>query len=372
MHVSAEIIRQQIRSILAAWGMPEPAVRTTAEAMVATDLAGVDSHGISMLMQYEDLWRRGQLNPRAEPKVVRESAVTALLDAGAGLGHPAAVMAMELAIGKAQAAGIGAVSVINSSHFGAAGYYAALAPPQGLVGLVTSTTRMVGVLPTRAAAPVLGTNPIAFAAPTRRHRPFLLDMSTSTTAINKVKVYDFEGRPLPVGWVLNEAGQPILDSAVAMDYLFHRGIGGLTALGATEEMGSHKGYGLALMVQILAGTLGGGAFSPLRNRTQRPSEPDNIGHFFLALDPKAFRAPGEFEDDLDAAIDVLRATAPSDPALPVLVPGDPEGLARERRLREGIPIPVALAAKLQAVCARSGVPYLLVPIGGAPAAGPDA
>jgi len=366
MHVSAECVRQQISSLLTAWGMEPHLVRTTAEVMVETDLAGVDSHGISMLMQYEDMRRRGQLNVRAKPRLLRENAVTALIDADAGLGHPAAVMGMDLAIRKAQAAGIGAVSVVNSFHFGAAGYYAALASRQGLVGLVTSTTRIIGVLPTRAAAPVLGTNPIAFAAPTRRNRPFLLDMSTSTTAINKVKVYDFESRPLPAGWVLDESGRPILDPAVAMDYLFRRGVGGVTALGATEEMGSHKGYGLAMMAQILASTLGGGSFSPIRNRTQQPGDPDNIGHFFLAIDPKAFRAPGEFEDDLDAAIDVLHATPPSDPALPVLVPGEPEAVSRGRRLRDGIPIPPALADKIRAICERSGTPYLLAEMSPSP------
>jgi LDH2 family malate/lactate/ureidoglycolate dehydrogenase len=252
---------------------------------------------------------------------------------------------------------------MNSSHFGAAGHYAGLAARQGLIGLAASTTRMVGVLPTRAAAPVLGTNPIAFAAPTRRNRPFSLDMSTSTAAINKVKVYDLKHQALPAGWALDEFGQPILDSALAMDYLFRRGVGGMTALGATEEMGSHKGYGLAVMVQILAGTLAGASFSPLRNRSQKPGEPDNIGHFFLAIDPKSFRAPGDFEDDLDAAIDVLHAAPASDPKFPVLVAGDLEAIARDRRLREGVPIPPALAEKIRAICERSGTPYLLAEIG---------
>jgi LDH2 family malate/lactate/ureidoglycolate dehydrogenase len=364
MNVSADCIRQQISVLLTAWGLDPEGVRVTAEVMVETDLAGIDSHGISMLMQYDDLRRRGQLRVGAAPRLVRENAVTALIDADTGLGHPAAVQGMRLAITKAQAAGIGAVAVINSAHFGAAGYYAALAAQQGLIGLAMSTTRMVGVLPTRASAPVLGTNPIAFAAPAGRHRPFLLDMSTSTAAINKVKVYDLKGLPLPSGWALDESGRPIVDSAVAMNYLFHRGVGGMTALGATEEMGSHKGYGLAMMVQILAGTLGGASFSPLRNRTQKPGEPDNIGHFFLALDPDSFRAPGEFESDLDAAIDVLHATPACDPALPVLVAGDPEASARERRQREGVPIPPALAEKIRALCARCGVPYLLEGGGG--------
>jgi LDH2 family malate/lactate/ureidoglycolate dehydrogenase len=363
MNVTAESVRDQISTLLTAWGMePEP-VRTTAEIMVDTDLAGIDSHGISMLMQYEAMLRQGQLNLRAKPKVVRESPVTALIDANAGLGHPVSVLAMDLAIGKAKATGVGVVSVFNSFHFGAAGYYAAMAPRQGLIGMVSCSTRLISVLPTRGAAPMLGTNPIAFAAPTRRNRPFLLDMSTSTVAMNKVKVYDLNHKPMPAGWFLDEAGRAVLDPALAMDHLLRRSNGGITALGGTEESGSHKGYGLAMMAQILSCTLGGGSFSPLRNKTQKPTDPDNIGHFFMAIDPKAFRPPGEFEDDLDAAIDALHQTPPSDPAKPVLVAGDPEAEARVRRLREGIPMPDSLAAKIRAICDRSGCLYLLRPIG---------
>ena len=123
-------------------------------------------------------------------------------------------------------------------------------------------------------------------------------------------------------------------------------------------MSSHKGYGLALMVHILGGALSGASFSPM-SKTQGPSDPDRLGHFFLAIDPKAFRPEGAFEDDLDAVIDVLHATPPLDPAAPVLVPGDPEARSREERLREGIPIPDTLLQKIKGVCERSGVPCIL-------------
>ena len=359
MNVSVERLRQQIASVLAAWGMDEDLVQTTADAMAYSDLAGIDSHGVSMLMAYEDYWTKGKVNFRARPRIVKENPVTALVDAGAGLGHPAAVMGMELAIQKARSMGIGAVSVFNSHHFGPAGYYAALAPKQGLIGLVTCSTRTVNVVPTRSSMPVLGTNPIAFAAPARRNRPFLLDMATSTVAGNKVKVYDLNGKPLPPGWVLDEAGKPISDAALALDYMRNRDVGGLTPLGGTAEMGNHKGYGLSMMAQILGSTLAGGSFSPIRNRTQQGSDPDNIGHFFMAIDPQAFRPEGAFEDDLDALIDELHQMPPADPALPVLVAGDPEALHQERRLREGIPIPQTLADKIRGVCQRCGVAFVM-------------
>ena len=361
LHVPAETIRAQVVAVLTAWGMDPALVRTTAEVMLETDLAGVDSHGLSMLMDYDASRRAGKLNLQARPRIVRENPVTALVDADAGLGHPAAVMGMELAIAKAKAAGVGVVAVRNSHHFGAAGYYAALASAQGLVGLVTSATRTINVVPTRARKALLGTNPIAFCAPAGRNRAFRLDMATSTTANNKVRVYGLNGRTLPEGWAVDGKGDPVRDPAEASRLIRAGEEGGLTPLGGRAETASHKGYGLAMMAHILGGVLSGASFSPLRTRTQRPGDPDNLGHFFMALDPGAFREEGAFEADLDDALDVLRAAPPADPALPVLVPGDPEAASREARLREGIPVPRRLADQLRAVCEGCGAAYLLEP-----------
>jgi LDH2 family malate/lactate/ureidoglycolate dehydrogenase len=352
-------IREQIEVVLHAWGMPPDVIRTAADVMVDTDLAGIDSHGISMLMIYEEALGLDQLNPRPQPRVVRRTPVTALIDGDAGLGHVSAVMGMDLAIEMAEAAGVGIVSIFNSTHFGAAGYYAAMASKRGLLGLVTCTTRGNPVLPTRSAVPVLGTNPIAFAAPTRRNEPFLLDMSTSTVAQNKVKVYEFNGQPLPAGWCLDERGQPIIDSAVAMEKVTMSHTAGITALGGTPEMSSHKGYGLSVMVQILSATLAGGSFTPIRKRTQGRGDPDNIGHFLMVLDPTVFRPDGEFEDDLDDVIDVLHSATPSNPDEPVLVAGEPEAMSRAERSRTGIPVPAPLADKIRAICDRCGAPFLL-------------
>jgi LDH2 family malate/lactate/ureidoglycolate dehydrogenase len=357
--VPAERVREQIVSIFTAWGMDAALIRTAAEVMIETDLAGVDSHGVSMLMDYDEARRRGKLNLKAQPKVVRETPVTALIDADAGLGHPAAVMGMDLAIKKAEAMHVGVVTVFNSHHFGAAGYYAAMASKAGMVGMVTSATRTIGVVPTRAKVPVLGTNPIAFAAPAKRNAPFLLDMATSAAANNKIKVYGLNGKKLPKGWVLDDAGEPVTDPDLAWKILYETKKGGLTPLGGTAEMSSHKGYGLALMVHILGGALSGASFSPIRIRHQKTSDPDRLGHFFLAIDPKAFRPEGAFEDDLDAVIDVLHGTPPLDPAQPVLVPGDPEAASRKKRLEEGIPIPDALMTRLRQVCDNSEVACLL-------------
>ncbi|MSQ18573.1 MAG: Ldh family oxidoreductase [Betaproteobacteria bacterium] len=361
-NVPAELLRKQIQSVLTAWGMDSALVRTTADVMIETDLAGVESHGVSMLWEYDQWRRRGKVNLHARCKIVRENAVTALVDADAGLGHPAAVYGMQLAIEKARGLGVGVVSVFNSHHFGAAGYYARLAAEAGMIGLITSATRTIGVVPTRAKLPLLGTNPIAFAAPARRNRPFVLDMATSTVAANKVRIYDMKGKALPPGWVVDERGEAVRDAATGMDIVFRRAKdlgGGLAPLGGTADMASHKGYGLAMLAHILGGTLSGGSFSPIRVKTQKPGDPDNIGHFFMALDPQTFRSGGAFEDDLDSAIDVLHQTPPANPAEPVLVAGDPEATTRTERLANGIPIAAALATKIREVCEQSGVPFIL-------------
>lgn len=352
--IPAARVRAQTLAILRGWGMPEDLADTTAEVMTDTDLMGVDSHGISMLVSYERMRAAGQVRLDARPRVVRDGGVTALVDGGAGLGHPVAAMAMRLAMDKARAHGIGAVGVFNSHHFGAAGWYARLAAAEGLVGLVTSSARSLMLVPTGGAAPMLGTNPIAFAAPARRNRPFVLDMATTTVAANKVKVYELNNTTVPEGWVVDGQGRPVTDPAAAMEQLFRKPDGGLT------PSGGHKGYGLAMLAQILAATLTGGSFSPLREaRRTRADEPDNIGHFMLALDPAAFRTPGAFEEDLDAAADALHAMPAADPARPVLLAGEPEEIERERRLAEGIPMPDTLLRQVREIAGRAGVDYLL-------------
>lgn len=359
MKIHAETARRQILAVLHAWGMASDLADITADVMIETDLLGVDSHGISMLLMYDDMRQTGMLQLQARPAIVRDIGCTALIDGGAGLGHPVSSMAMHLAVDKALVHGIGAVGVRNSHHFGAAGIYARIASERGVLGLVTSSTRIVTMVPPHATVPVLGTNPLAFAAPAGRNRPFLLDMSTTTVPANKVKVHHLNDKPMPEGWVVDSEGQPVVDPHLGMEYMFKRAGGGLTPLGGTLEHGSHKGYGLAMMIQILASTLTGGSFSPIRNRTQKPGEPDNIGHFFLAIDPRFFREEGEFEQDLDVAIDVLHQTPCADPDEPVLVAGDPEAEARAERLRDGIPIPPKLADYIRDICARSGAAYLL-------------
>ena len=359
MRVASKQIHEQLVTVFRAWGMSDAHAETTADVMVETDLRGVDSHGISMLPTYDNEFRAGRLNMKPTYRTVRENAATALIDADASLGHPVSAYAMNLAVDKCLQSGVGVVAVRNSHHFGAAGCYARIAADRGVIGLVTSATRGVTMVPTFGAEPVLGTNPLAFAAPAKRNAPFLLDMATTTVAAGKVKVYKLNHKPLPAGWVVDADGKTVTDERDAFGYVFEKKEGGITPLGGTRDVGSHKGYGLGVMVHILAGTLAGASFSPIRNKTQKPSDPHDIGHFFMAIDPRAFRDEGAFEDDLDQVIDILHGTKRADPNQPVLVAGDPELLTRAERLEQGVPVPDDLMDQLRDVVERARVPFVL-------------
>jgi LDH2 family malate/lactate/ureidoglycolate dehydrogenase len=359
MHVPSKLIREQLVTVFTAWGMSPAHADTTAEMMLETDLRGVDSHGISMLPTYDREFRAGRLNMRPSFKTLREGPAFALIDADASLGHPVSVHAMNLAVDKCRQSGVAVVSVVNSHHFGAAGCYSRIAADRGVIGMVTASTRGVTMVPTFGAEPVMGTNPLAFAAPAKRNSPFELDMATTTVAAGKVKVYKLNHKPLPAGWVVDDQNQAVTDPEQAFGYVFERPEGGITPLGGAREVGGHKGYGLAVMVHILGGVLAGASFSPIRNRTQKPSDPHNIGHFFMAIDPRAFRAEGEFENDLDQVIDTLHGARRANPAQPVLVAGDPEMATRAERLRDGVPVPDDLLEQLRAVARSANVPFVL-------------
>lgn len=352
MIVAADLLGSQLGAIFRAWGMREEHIAVTVDAMLAADLSAIDSHGIAMMPLYAQLRAAGKLDFAPRVEVVRETATAAVIDGGGGLGHVPATRAMHLAIAKARQAGMAIVTVRNSNHFGAAGVYALMAAEAGLIGLAMTNVHNSSVVPTFAADPMFGTNPIAFAAPTRRNRPYLFDMATSTAAIGKLKIANMAGTTVPPGWALNPAGEPLTDPAEALK---HRR---LTPLGGNRDLGSHKGYGLAMMVEILTVALGGAVFAPLRLRRDPDAARLNVGHFLMAIDPAQFREAGEFESDLDDMIDALRATRPVDPERPVIVAGDPEHEAKERRRRDGIPVPEMLVREIAAMAAECGAEFL--------------
>ena len=355
----ADVVRKQIYSILSAWRMAEKDADITANVMVETDLRGVDSHGINMLRQYEETKRRGALNLTPNTKSIRDRATTALIDADRGLGHPVSVKAMELAIEKAKTYDIGTVCVRNSHHFGAAGYYAELAAKQGMIGIVTTSTRGISMVPTNGTQPVLGTNPFAFSAPAGKYPPLVLDFATTVAAVNKVKVRNLREIDLPVGWVNDGQGNPITNPNDALKIFENRDNGGLNPVGGMgTTLGGHKGYGLAVFSHILSGVMSGASFSPIRVKNANQDTPDDLGHFFQAINLESFRPIEDYYRDLEIVIETLKNVKPSDPNDPVLIPGEPEQITRKNRIKYGIPINKNLRSIIEEIADNAEVEYL--------------
>jgi LDH2 family malate/lactate/ureidoglycolate dehydrogenase len=344
--------RRQLELILRAWGMPDVTAASTAEVMSWADLHGIDTHGISMIPPYDERRRGGKINMAATLTVSRQTPVSALVDGGGGLGHPAARRAMELAIDRAKTSGVGIVPVRNSAHFGACGFYALMAVEAGLIGMVTTSASGIQVAPTYGSQARLGTDPIAFAAPGRPGEPFLLDMATTTVAAGKIRNKASENLPTPPGWLVTSEGKPSTDPREVSKGGF------MTPLGGTPEGSNHKGYGLAAMVNILASALSGATMVTDPLHTRKPGTMD-IGHFLMAIDPAIFRDAADFRADVASFCDTLRATRPADPAKPVMVAGDPERRTAAQRRQSGIPVGPGLLAKVRDVALASGAEWIM-------------
>jgi LDH2 family malate/lactate/ureidoglycolate dehydrogenase len=345
--------RAQIKAILLAWGMPEDNAEATTDILSWADLHGVDSHGMSMIPGYDRLRRSGRAKMDARPKVIRETSVSAVVDAGGGLGHVPARFGMQVAIDKAKQSGMAIAAVKNSAHFGATGYYTLMAAKAGFIGMACTSASGIQVAPTFGKQARLGTDPWSFAAPTADGRPFLLDMATTTVAAGRIRNKANEGLPTPDGWVLDSEGRPSNDPLVAREQ------GGfLTSLGGSPENSSYKGYGLAAMVNILGSCLAGATLITDPMHTKKPQGMD-IGHFFMAIDPGIFRDEDEFTADVTRFCNDLRATTPMDPTQPVMVAGDPQWNNADKRMREGIPVGPGLLNQVRQIAQACAAPWVL-------------
>ncbi len=351
--VNHERLRRYLVDVLTAMKTPRAAAETTADLMVRTDLRGVDSHGVGMLPRYVEFWQAGYVVTDAEPIVTRDEAATALLDGQKGHGHPVSALAMRLCIDKARTYGIGIVTVRNSNHYGAAANYSMMALEHDMIGISTTNSPYVAMVPTFGRAPLISTNPISFAAPAGLHAPFVLDMATTTVAIGKLKIAARWKKPIPAGWALDDRGAPITDPVAA---LRHRR---LTPLGGTRELGSHKGYGLGVMVDILSGILPGAVYGNLFGRSDMQARRvHDVGHCFVAMDPGRFRPLEEFKRDMDDMFETLKTSPRAEDQERIYVAGEPEAETERRRLVEGIPLAPALVTECDAIAKNLGVDRL--------------
>ncbi|XP_034236808.1 uncharacterized oxidoreductase YjmC isoform X2 [Thrips palmi] len=318
-------VRRFIADAMKAVGTAPDRAHLLADVLVEADYRGHYSHGLNRLELYVDDVSDGSCVASADPRVLRETAATAWVDGGHGLGPVVGRFSMELALSKAKEVGVGWVVAKGSNHYGIAGWYSMLALERKMLGMsFTNTSPLVS--PTRSKKAALGTNPISVAVPAGKDS-YVLDMATTAAALGKIEMQRRRGQPLPVGWAQGPDGAVTTDADLAYKTQC------LMPLGGAEDSAGYKGYGLALMVETFCGLLSGSAYGPDVRRWGSSGETANLGQCFIALDPAAF-APG-FEDRAADLIGKLRSMEPADPAKPVLVPGDPERAHMEHVDQQG-------------------------------------
>jgi L-2-hydroxycarboxylate dehydrogenase (NAD+) len=350
-----EVLREFSTRIFLHFGVPKADAEQAADVLASADLRGIDSHGVARLTSYFDLLSEGLINPTPKIKVLRSTLSTATIDGDNGLGLVVGPQANKIAMDMAEKAGSGWVSICNTNHFGIAGYYVLQALKRDMIGwAMTNSTKLV--TPLWGAERMLGTNPIAIAFPGKDEPPIVIDMATCAAAYGKIEMARRRGQPIPQGWGIDNQGRGTTDPDDIVAG------GALLPLGSDRERGGHKGYGLAIMVDVLCGALGGanwGPFTPpfaLRQEIPARSVGKGIGHFFGAMRIDGFIEADEFKRQIDDFIRTFRATKPAPGTDGPLIPGDPEREAEKVRSKDGVPLIMPVVEELRAISKKIGIP----------------
>ena len=353
VRVEAGALREFSANLAQAMGADAEVAAEVARHLVSANLSGHDSHGMLRWPQYVAELDRGELDPTARAQVIHETAVTALFDAHRGFGQHSTMTATTWALSRAHEHGIAATALRHSMHIGRLGEYTERLTADGLVGIVTVGVAGPGsgtVAPFGGATRFLGTNPWSIGVPAEGRPPLIFDAATSTVAEGKVRLALARQVPVPPGIVRDPEGRPTEDPAQ-----LYTG-GSLTAMGG--DIAGHKGYGLSLASALVGG------LAMIADRDPTPAgcmrRPEMWGHrlagvFVIAIDPAAFGGTAEYGDRVREVLDEVASVKPAPGVERVMVPGDPERQSREKRLREGIPVPAATWDELVAIAARFGV-----------------
>jgi len=352
----SEVLREFSTRMFIHFSVPKVDAAQAADVLAAADLRGIDSHGVARLHTYFEMLQLRRINPLPEIKVVRSTPSTATIDGDNGLGLVVGPHANRFAMDMAERFGSGWVSVQNTNHYGIAGYYVLKALERDLIGwAMTNSTKLVA--PLWGAERMLGTNPIAIAFPGKEEPPIVIDMATSACAYGKIEIARRRGELIPEGWAVDKEGR---DSTNPNDMIDG---GALLPLGSDRERGGHKGYGLAIMVDVLCGVLSGanwGPFTPpfaLRQEIPSRSVGHGIGHFFGAMQIDGFIGRDEFKRQIDDFIRTFRATKPAPGTNGPLLPGDPEREAEVSRRKSGIPLVMPVVEELRDISKQTGIPF---------------
>src|SRR5207249_3731748 len=338
------------------FGVPKTDAMQAAEVLACADLRGIDSHGVARLRTYFEMLALGRINPGPQIKIVRSTLSTATVDGDNGLGLVVGPQSNRMAMDMAEKAGSGWVSVRNTNHYGIAGYYVLKALERDLIGwAMTNSTKLVA--PLWGAERMLGTNPIAIAFPGKEEPPIVIDMATCAAAFGKIEMARRKGQAIPSGWVIDSQGRATTNPDDTVNG------GALLPLGSDRERGGHKGYALAVMVDVLSAVLSGanwGPFAPpfaLRLKIPERSVGKGIGHFFGAMRIDGFMDPDSFKRQIDDYIRVFRATKPAPGTNGPLIPGDPEREAEKLRREKGVPLIMPIIEDLRDISRKTGIPF---------------
>jgi LDH2 family malate/lactate/ureidoglycolate dehydrogenase len=326
-------------------GMPTDGADLLADSLVHADLWGHQSHGVMRLPWYVDRIRAGVMNPVTAPELVVDGGAVAVVDGHDGVGQVLAAYAAREGIRRAKAHGIAAVGVRNSNHFGTAAYFTRMAPPDGCVALL-ATNASPAMAPWGGREKTVGTNPWSLAAPAGRHGIAVMDVANTAVARGKVYLARQQGIPIPAGWAIDAAGEPTTDPLAAL-------------AGAILPMAEHKGYAIALMMDVLSGVLTGSAFGSDVAGPYQTERRGSVGHLFVALNVAAFLAPAEFDARMEQLIAAIKSVPPAKGFEEVFYPGELEDRSEERNRREGLALPGQTIDDLKKLARKTGAEVAL-------------
>jgi L-2-hydroxycarboxylate dehydrogenase (NAD+) len=349
--VNDEKLLAFVQQVFLTFGITQPEAYICADNLVLADLRGIPSHGVARLKRYVDGMKNGTILPHSKPTIDKEQPSTAAVDGHAGLGQVIGHFATQLAINKARNSGVGVVTVRNSNHYGIAGYYSKMILESGFLG-ISMTNSAPLVVPTFGRDMVLGTNPISLTAPTKRNKPFFLDMATSVVPRGKLEVYDRLGKTMPEGWAVDAKGKVTTSAAEVLKNMINRSGGGILPLGGEgESFSGYKGYGLALLVDVLCGVLSGGAYADMVDSKDANGEnqPAAVSHFFMALKIENFVDQDTFCENLDNLIDRIKNSTKAEGRPRIYIHGEKEQELYEKHKSAGVPLDDKTFQSLQAI-----------------------
>ena len=358
-YVPWDLMERFMVDVFKAYGVPEADARICADVLLESDRRGIESHGCNRFKPiYLDRIKNGTLLPETRVEILRETPTTVVMDANNGMGMVASHRMMEMLIEKAKVYGMAGGSILNSTHYGIAGYWSGMAEKAGMIG-ITGTNARPSVAPTFGVEPMMGTNPLTFTMPTDEAFPFNFDCATSTIQNGKIEFYERSGKPTPAGLVVSHDGGTMTDSGQILKDMRAGKCALLPLGGLGEETGGYKGYGFTTVVEILSSALSGGPY--MKELSGKDETGENrmyrLGHFFFVINPEFFMGLDTFRETAGGICRGLRGSEKAAGAERIYTAGEKEYLAWQERKDKGVPVSEAIQKEFTALRDACGLDY---------------